>query len=201
MAQCVAGAAGAFGVSSSCGTSAEPASANWYIRRLLYGHIARGGVLVVPCAQHCSFYMRCCDDGSAVGSSATYYRPAGIHHTADAADRHRSPFIDVRLVGVISGEEAWRAHVWCSLLAGDIVSKANASHLHKHASNHSCQYVLFDRSHGRTSLIQLLPLGEDVLTLQVLKVPYAFMVDAAASHAYDDPIACPLWDPLWDVEL
>ena len=75
---------------------------SWYIRRLLYGHIASGGVLVDSCARGCSFCK--CRSLSDI-----------------------TPCIKVQSVSSLSGEVVSEEYDWYFRLAGDIVSKANSS--------------------------------------------------------------------------
>ena len=127
-------------------------TATWYIRRLLYGYISRGGVRVVPCAQGCSF--------------CTYVCPAD-HAYVCPADH---AFVEVRLVNTLNGNEVFRDRAWAFSLAGDIISKANWKEWDR--STRSWEYTLVNRSVSRTPIGELRPLGKDVLTLSVIKKPF-----------------------------
>ena len=118
---------------------------NWRIRRLLYGFISRGGVQATKCADGCSLCRRKPFDAS-------------------------SPFVQVRLINAIIGEEESRDSDWSIRLAGDIVSKANSfAWSGTPFLDRTWLYVLSDTSLSRKSVGELSAHGDELLSLYVLK--------------------------------
>ena len=118
-------------------------------------------------------------------------------HLADSARSHNAPFVEVRLVNAINGEEVFRDHMRSVRLAGDIVSKANITHWTRlFFSIRQWEYILVDSSAGRKPLIELLQPGEKILILMVVKVPFH------ATAVEDEVAATPLGDvEIGDVEI